>query len=424
MAKFLLFSVALRNPLWFQRQFRFSRLIGFVVRMARRVTMLLPYYPPDVAADGQLFSLLARELVKLGHPLRVLTWRPRYQGVTAKAPSRETVDGVEIRRMWAPRGGKSLIGRAFAAWWLTKLAFWRALLSGGVLLMPSSPPTLGLVGWWLSWIGRRYIYVLHDVHPDLGIALKRMKPGLLAGLLRFIQRRNLARGQTVTLTEGMKQAALQLQPKARVEVIPNWVDLAAIQPRPKAESEFARNNDLIKPFVIQYSGNLGLLHPLDGLTRAMAELPEAMLTYTGRGAKLGATRELAKDTPNVRFFDYQPFDRLADSLAACDLAVVALEPGADRLAMPSKLQGILAAARPVLVLAPRSSELARIVTDADCGIVVEGSADARQIAEAVRNLQQDPRRLQTLAANARGLAEKTFGLAAAAGRYSSLVNSL
>lgn len=389
--------------------------------MAKRVTMLLPYYPPDVAADGQLFSLLARELVRLGHPVRVLTWRPRYQGISARALSRETVDGVEIRRMWAPRGGKSLPGRAFAAWWITKLAFWRALFSGGVLLIPSSPPTLGLVGWWLSWIGRRYVYVLHDVHPDLGIALGRLKPGLVAWLLRFIQRRNLARGLTVTLSEGMRENARQTQPAARVEVIPNWADLNAIRPLAKSESRFASANDLLTPFVIQYSGNLGLLHDLQGLTGAMLELPEVVLTYIGRGAKLTDTRALAGGSSNVRFFDYQPYADLNDSLAACDLAVVALAPGADRLAMPSKLQGILASGRPVLVLAPKDSELAQIISSADCGVVVE---DASAIAEAVGGLKQDAARLKRMAGKARELAEKSFGVEQAASRYSSLINSL
>lgn len=385
--------------------------------------MLLPHYPPDVAADGQVFALLARELAKLGHPVRVLTWRPRYQGLTADAPGRETIDGVEVRRFWAPRGGKSLIGRAFAAWWLTTTAFWRALFSGGVLLMPSSPPTLGMVGWWLSWGGRRFVYVLHDLHPELGLALGRMKPGLLAGLLRFIQRRSLARGRTVTLTEGMRERAQALQHKAAVEVIPNWVDTAAIMPLAKADSAFAREHGLLEPFVIQYSGNLGLLHPLEGLTRAMGELPEAVLTYIGRGAKLEPTRKLAEGLPNVRFFDYRPLSELPDSLAACDLAVVALEPAADKLAMPSKLQGILAAGRPVLALAPAGSELARLVEGLQCGVVVDAGNPAA-VAAAIRALISDPERRAKLAENARKAAEKLFDASQAAERYSKLLNDL
>ena len=109
---------------------------------------------------------------------------------------------------------------------------------------------------------------------------------------------------------------------------------------------------------------------------------------------------------------------------ACDVAVVALEPGADRLAMPSKLQGILASGRPVLVLAPADSELARIVTTADCGIVVEETGDPLAIARAIRKLQGDPARLKTMGENARAMVENSFAVEHAAERYSSLINSL
>ncbi len=387
-----------------------------------RLTMLLPHYPPDVAADGQLFSLLARELVKSGVQVRVLTWRPRYQGASASAPGRELVDGVDVRRCWAPRTGKSMLGRAFAAWWLSCTGLLRALFSSGTLLIPSSPPTLGLVGWWLSWLGRRYIYVLHDIHPELGIALGRMKPGLLAGVLRFVQRRNLARGLTVAITEGMAAKARDLQPATRATVIENWVDTQAITPLAKADSAFARAHGLLDRFTLQYSGNLGLLHPLGGLTRAMKLLPEVALCYIGRGARLDDTKAEAADSENVRFFDYQPLERLADSLAACDVAVVALEPGADQLAMPSKLTGILAAGRPVLVLAPESSELAQLVQQHGCGVVVSDFDNPQAVAAAISKLQQDATACTTMAQKARALAEDRFSLERATGLYRGLLN--
>jgi len=385
------------------------------------LTMLLPHYPPDVAADGQLFALLARELARQGVRVRVLTWRPRYQGMAADALAREDHDGVQVRRMWAPRTGKSFFGRAFGAWWITKTAFPRALFSPGVLLMPSSPPTLGLVGWWLSWLGRRYIYVLHDIHPELGIALGRFKPGLFTALLRFIQRRNLARGRTAAITEGMAQKARELQPRADVRVIENWVDVSAIAPRPKAASEFARDNDLVQPFVIQYSGNLGLLHPLDGLVGAMRELPDCVLTFIGRGARLQATRKAAEGLPNVRFFDYQPLASLADSLSACDIAAVAIEPGADRLAMPSKLVGILASGRPVLALAPVVSELAQLVETTGCGVVVSDFNNPSAVGEAIRRLRADATTLAGMGRKARELATTRFSLFEATRKYSELM---
>jgi colanic acid biosynthesis glycosyl transferase WcaI len=330
------------------------------------------------------------------------------------------VDGVLVKRMWAPRTGKSLLGRMISARWVAQTAMNRALFNRGTLIIPSSNPGLAMVGWWLHWLGRRFIYVLHDIHPELGLALGHLKPGLLASMIARIQRRALRRGTTVTLTQGMKERALAIQPRADVHVIPNWVDTEAIKPIPRTDSEFARANELVKPFVIQYSGNLGLLHPLEGLTDAMRSL-DATLTYIGRGAKLEPTKKLAQNRTNVRFFDYQPFDRLADSLAACDLAVVAIEPAADKLAMPSKLQGILASGRPVLALAPAGSELAIFIEDHICGVVVSDFDSPAAVAAAIKALQTDPARLAELGRNARIAAELRYDVKYAAQSYSALI---
>jgi len=384
----------------------------------KRFTFLVPYFPPDVAADGQLFALLAHELAKREHGVRVITWKPRYQGYAA-TPADD--GGLRVSRWWAP-GGKSLFARAFGALWLFKSGFWRAFFSRGTMIVPSSPPGLALAAWWLSWLGRHYIYVLHDIHPELGIALGKLRPGFVAAVMRWVNKRAMARASAVvTLTGGMMERALALCPRARLHVTPNWVDLEAIKPLPKSGSRFARENDLVEPFVIQYSGNLGLLHPLDGLTRAVGATPYCVLCYIGRGARLHATQALARreDIPNIRFFDYRPVAELCDSLAACDVAAIALEPGADKLAMPSKLQGILASGRPILCLAPASSELAQFIERERVGVVVNEPNDPALVRAAIETLRDGARR-EEMGKRARAVAESQFGVAKAADAYEKL----
>lgn len=391
--------------------------------MAVYVTFLLAHFPPDVAADGQLFSLLARDLVAAGHNVKVITFRPGYQGSEEIAPSREIRTGVRIRRMWAPRASKGgLVRRAFLAWWMTFRVFWRAMFTGGVFIIPSSPPTLGLVGWALSLIGRRYVYVLHDVHPELGIALgKIQRRSFAAKLLRFINRRIMRRAEvTITLTKGMKEQAIKICSYASIAVIPNWIDTEAIKPKPKADSKFAQDNNLLKKFTLQYSGNMGVLHPLEALTQAMKGLTDtAELAYVGRGAKLKQVKALVESSAisNVRFFDYQPLDRLEDSLAASDLAVVALATAADGLAMPSKLQGILAAGRPILALAKADSEVAQFVAQQGIGIVVSDFANPEAIKQAIEFAISEPDKLKDMGLKARELAEQKYSVAQAMCAY-------
>ena len=386
--------------------------------------MLIPHYPPDLAADGQLFALLARELAGHEGDVRVATYRPGYQETQTRAPRRETVDRVDVSRLWSPRSGKrGLLRRALVALWMTNTAFWRAALRSRkrVLLIPSSPPTLGLVGWLLHWLKRqRYIYVLHDIHPDLGIALGRLRArGPIAWILRRVNRLALRRAHcVVTPSEAMKRNALKIQPKAHVEVIENWVDLAAIQPtseEPAAERPAGS-------FVIQYSGNLGLLHPLDALTRAAGSLADhgVVLNYIGRGARLAQTRAAAQGMTNVRFSDYRPLEELNNSLAACDVAALALEPAADGLAMPSKLGGILASGRPLLALVHPQGEIARLVETERIGLVADPFNDTA-IREAILKLKGDAKECAAMGHRARQLAERRLGLEKATEAYRRLL---
>jgi colanic acid biosynthesis glycosyl transferase WcaI len=156
----------------------------------------------------------------------------------------------------------------------------------------------------------------------------------------------------------------------------------------------------------------------------MYELSEARLTYIGRGAKLEATREQAAELTNVEFFDYQPFDRLSDSLASCNLAVVAIEPGADRLAIPSKLQGILASGRPVLALAPEESELAQLVEKHRCGWVVADFDDPGAVARTIRAVMANPAEAAKRAQAARKAAETLYSIAHAADGYLAALDQL
>ena len=61
---------------------------------------------------------------------------------------------------------------------------------------------------------------------------------------------------------------------------------------------------------------------------------------------------------------------LSQSLSAADVHVVGLARGLAGYVAPSRLYGVLAVARPVIVAADAESETAKIVERAGCGVVV------------------------------------------------------
>src|SRR5438094_7976965 len=128
-------------------------------------------------------------------------------------------------------------------------------------------------------------------------------------------------------------------------------------------------------FVVMHSGNVGHAQDLDSLVRAatfLRDLDDLKIMIIGTGARHAELVALAKllDVEQVWFLYYQSRGVLPQSLSAADVHVVGLAPGLAGYVVPSRLYGILAVARPVIVAADRESETAQVVERVGCGIVV------------------------------------------------------
>ena len=87
--------------------------------------------------------------------------------------------------------------------------------------------------------------------------------------------------------------------------------------------------------------------------------------------------------------------------------MAALEPDASRFSVPSKVLSYLAAGRPVLLASPEDNLSARLVHEADAGMVVD-PRDVSAFVRAARLLLEDGELRSRLAINARKYAERNF----------------
>ena len=113
--------------------------------------------------------------------------------------------------------------------------------------------------------------------------------------------------------------------------------------------------------------------------------------FIGSGAQEDRVKQHIVHTGahNMKLLPYQPRTKLNVSLTACDVGLVTLQPGMTGLAVPSKLYGILAAGKPVVVIGPEDSEPAMVVLENSCGLVVR-PGDAAGLAAALYRLKDDP----------------------------------
>jgi colanic acid biosynthesis glycosyl transferase WcaI len=127
--------------------------------------------------------------------------------------------------------------------------------------------------------------------------------------------------------------------------------------------------------------------------------------FVGDGASRASLESCASDSPNVRFLPFRPVEEVPYVMAARDVHVITVRRGLEGVVVPSKLYSILAAGRPVLVVAPPECDAARIVVESGCGLAADPD-DPAAVAAAIRELRGNPARLGEMSTNARETAVK------------------
>ena len=129
------------------------------------------------------------------------------------------------------------------------------------------------------------------------------------------------------------------------------------------------------------------------------------------------------EVDSVTFLPYQPRELLSQSLSSADVHFVGLARGLAGYVVPSRLYGILAAGRPVLVSADEQSETAELVSEVGCGVVVP-PGEPELVADAIRSLAAGEHDLVEMGRRGRRYVETEAGRDLAVARYRSLLAEL
>lgn len=339
-------------------------------------------FAPELTGVGRYSGELATWLGRNGRPVEVVTTPPHYPGWFVRKP---------FRRWWYQRAEAGAVGISRAPILMSRrasgplrllapisfaissapVALWRALRTRPGTLICVEPTLfaapVGLIAAWLT--GARTILHVQDLEVDAALAVGHVRlPAFIERVAFAIERGVLRRfDRIVTISDKMRDALIAkgVDPE-RTTVLRNWVDTTAIRP---LDGPNPYRDELGLPhdaFVVLYSGQIGRKQSLDLLLNAAEALrddPRVRFVIAGEGP-LKASFELRYGhLPNLQFLPLQPEERLSDFLSLADLHVLPQDPAVAELVLPSKLGGMLASGRPILVTADIHGELSHFLGD-------------------------------------------------------------
>ena len=367
------------------------------------VLFLSDNFPPEVNAPASRTFEHCREWVKAGHKVTVVTCAPNFpkgrvfDGYRNRLWSRETMDGIEVVRVWSYVTANEGFLRRILDYqsYMASAAVASLFIRKVDVIVGTSPQFFtACAAYVASRLKRRpYVFELRDLWPESIRAVGAMRNERAIALLEKLELFLYRKAACVVSVTGSFRDNLVARgiDGSRIEVVTNGVDVSQFKPRPK-DPELTRRLGLEGRFVAGYIGTHGLAHALETLLDAAERLrgSDVVFLLLGDGARKQALREDAarRGLDNVVFVDTVPKAEVARYWSILDASVIHLQKTElFTTVIPSKLFESMGMGLPVLHGV--EGESARIVRDERVGIPFEPES-AEALVEAIRRLRENP----------------------------------
>lgn len=373
-------------------------------------------YLPDPASVGQHMADSAEEMVRRGWQVTVLTSARGYDNPAQVFPAHEKRNGVNIIRLpFSSFGKKTLVHRLSGQSLFCIQAILRGLflLKIDAILVTTSPPIGGLVGWFISLLRRvPFHFWVMDLNPDQAIQQGIVSAtSLPARVFDFINHRLLHRASTVIPMDHFmadRLAAKVPSSRSKMHIIAPWPMEDSLEIIPKDDNPFIREHALEGKFLIMYSGNHSVVHPLDTILEAALALQERtdlLFVFIGGGKGKAAIDKLLEEKAprNILSLPYQALDRIKYSLSAADIHLVSMGAPMVGCVHPCKFYGAMSLAKPILYLGPENSHIGELLEEVEMGWQVN-HGDPEMMIETIKSISALPKE-ELLAYGQRGKAK-------------------
>jgi len=385
-----------------------------------RILYVHQYFATPRGRTGTRSYEQARLMQAAGHDVLMLTSSaqlrddeiPAGRGMLRRGP----IAGIECIVLDVPYDQKMSYGRR--AWAFLRFMFSAcriAVVEPGIDLIfaTTTPLTVGFVALAARWLrGRRYVFEVRDLWPQVPLAMGILKPGPLTWALGVLERQSYRHASAWVAVND--DVAAQMRKTAGLErplaIAPNACDLDLFRPQ-RDGSAFRREHDLNDAVLAVHTGAMGPVNGLDHVldaARALRDEPRLRFVLIGEGRQKARLRQRVETEAldNVRILDGIPKEQLADLLASADIGVMTVRATPIlELNCANKFFDYLASGLPI-ALNYRGWQ-ARTLEEFGCGLSADqGDDDGFQ--DAIRTMTRDDDGRVTMGRQARVAAESRF----------------
>lgn len=381
-----------------------------------KIAVLGINYYPELTGISVYNTEMCEYLRDVGHEVTVFTAFPYYpewkiqQKYKGKLFLTENYEGIIIKRsyVYVPRKvtTKTRILHEFS---FIVSSFFNLLFSKcpEIIVVVSPPLLLGISAYVVGKLKRTpFVFHIQDLQPDAAVELGMVKRSKFVGLLYKIERLIYKKACLVSvISDGMRKRVISKGvPEEKVVVFPNWVDTDFIKPLQR-QNGFRQRYGLGDKFIVLYAGNIGVKQGLEILLNvadSLRNLQDILFLIIGDGIRKDALVKKAAELnlPNVKFLPVQPREFLPEMLSAADISLALQQTTVTDFVMPSKLLGLFASGRPIIVSAHKESELSKVVEQVNCAIIVKPE-EPDKFRDAIFELYSDSDKREILGKNGR-----------------------
>lgn len=376
-----------------------------------KLVIVSEFFYPYKTSTPKILTELAEDFVEYGLDVDVLTTKNAYREKKQNLQKYEKYNRINIKRIFSTKGSRdSKFERLMSYITFTISVLFNLLFKKNYdkILFVSNPPLVPYIGYIIKKLrGKEYIYLVHDIYPDVAEKLGVIKKGsIISNIMNYMNNKIYKNCEVIiALGKDMKKVIINKGiDEEKIKIVTNWAD-SSINYEKKVHNSFYEKHNLNGKFNVLYTGNISKVHAIDtilNVAKLLKDSREIQFTFVGDGNRRAYIENLKKKEKlrNIQLKDYMFGEEYNNLLNCADVFITTLQEGIEGLGVPSKTYTYMSVSKPLIAIMNKNSEIGSMVNENNLGKQFSFNEE-EEIVKFIKNIKDDTELYDSISGNVR-----------------------